>query len=473
MGVFETSLANGRRKPLYVVVGILAGGLTIGAPLAATSTAGAQDGSVGLLGIATAQGVRMTYTAPDQLTSEVMDGAGPIAQSALATDGQSSAFASLPYPGSNGIVMPGVIFGLAGQSGPPAYPFYVRADYPVAPAAELHDPTGAYGLEAKADAGQAIGTANFTPGGAQNAASRATALTQVAFDAGKMTVTAEAIFSGLSLGDGALRIATVRSRSVSAFIPGEAKPSTTTELLIEGATAGGQAVTIGPDGVRMGGAHAPVPIGQGAQDLNGALAQVGIKVRTVSAEEVKDGAAADALEITSQHADPVGLHQGILVVRIGGALTTLQVSGDPTSDGSAGGDGTSSFSSFPGTAEVPAPEPATPPAEAVVSGPEAGRFPTTDVVSADTALTMDPGIPGPTGYLRDADGGDTSEGSPSAQPQEVAPSQPPERATTEAASAARPVEAVGVPTGVMLISLLLGAAGALLLGLSKLSGQRQ
>jgi hypothetical protein len=55
--------------------------------------------SSGLIGLATAQGVRVTYNVPGYLVIETLvDGGGPIAQSKLDTSGSYVGFGSLPYP---------------------------------------------------------------------------------------------------------------------------------------------------------------------------------------------------------------------------------------------------------------------------------------------------------------------------------------------------------------------------------------
>jgi hypothetical protein len=316
-----------------------------------------------LLGTASAQGMRITYTVPDFLVvSEVIDGGGPVAQSLLETGGQSTAFASLPYPGENGVGGPALLLGLLGQSPPGSYPFYVRADSTVNPTVELRDPSGSYALRATAEAQKAIGTADVAFGAPDQPASSAAAHTEVLTAAdGRMTVTAESLFRGLSLAEGLLRIASVESRSVTVYGPGETDPKTATQLIVDGARVGDQAVTIGPDGVQALGAPLPAPTG--GPDLNRMLAQGGLTVRTVSAGAVKGGGAADALEIVSDHGIPVpGLPRGVLSLRIGGATTALSVGSMPSLEATPGlptasPEGGSDHSTAPPTVGAPAGDP--------------------------------------------------------------------------------------------------------------------
>jgi hypothetical protein len=310
----------------WAVVLVALAALSISRPAGAAGPAGGTT----MLGTASAQGIRLTYSVPDFLVvSEVVDGGGPVAQSALETGVGSSSFASLPYPGENGIGGPPLILGLVGQSPPAAYPFYVRADSSVNPTAELQDPSGSYSLRAGANAHEAVSTADLAVAplrGSQPAPSLSTHTRVVSTVDGQVTVIAETLCRGLSLADGVLRIGAVRSRSVTTYEPGDPQPKTTTHLAVEGARVGDQAVRIGPDGVQVLGPTAPLPDGK---SMNETLEQAGLAVRTVSTGDVAGGGAADALEVTSAHGAPVpGLPRGILKIRIGGATTAL-IAGTP------------------------------------------------------------------------------------------------------------------------------------------------
>jgi hypothetical protein len=284
-----------------------------------------------VVGTASAQGFRMTYGIPNVvIVNEFFDGGGPVAQSLLDNAGQSVAFASLPYPGENAIAFPGVFALVTGQSLPGGYPFYAQAVHPQAPTAEVKDPSGSYTLSAAADEKKATGDARLAFGGEQSV-SKARSVTDAVLDDGKLTVSAESVADGLSVGNGALRIASVVSRSVSTYMPGDSEPKTKTELQIEGAKVGETPVTIGRDGVAAGGGGAPVPIGEGSDQLNQALSQSGLSVRTVSSTDVKGGGAGDLLEIRIKHPVPSpegGQVEGTLIMRFGGSTTAIAVGGE-------------------------------------------------------------------------------------------------------------------------------------------------
>ncbi len=286
----------------------------------------AQTGDSGaarsLVAAASAQGIRMTYTVPDLfVVTEFMDGGGPVAQATVDSTGRAISFASLPYPGENAVTAPGLASFATGVP-VPNYPFYARADHPVQPSSEVKDPSGTYSMVATADQGKAAGSADFLFGGAEAPVSGSAADASGLLEGNGVKVEAVSVSKGLDLGQGALRIASVTSRSVTTYTAGAEKPETKTELVIEGAKVGDQPVTIGPDGVHPGGQTVPVPIGSGTDSLNQALAQAGIRVKTIEFSEFEGGAAGDALEITVKHPIPGAENvQGTFVYQMGGATS--------------------------------------------------------------------------------------------------------------------------------------------------------
>lgn len=286
--------------------------------------AGATGDGRSLVGVASAAGIRATYTVPDYVVvSEFFDGGGPVAQANVDTTGKATGFGSLPYPGENAVTAPGLLTFATGVP-VPGYPFYVRADHPVTPTAESKDPSGTYALKATADQGKAAGSAQFLFGGA-SPVTRSTADSSGVLDAdGKLTMTAVGITEGLSFADGALKISSIVSRSVTRYEPGADKPVTKTELQIQGAKVGDQPVTIDRDGVHRSGQTVPVPVGTGAESVNQALAEAGITVKTMAGREIEGGQTGDMLEVTWKHTIPVeGNPKGTFIYRIGGASSFI------------------------------------------------------------------------------------------------------------------------------------------------------
>jgi hypothetical protein len=271
---------------------------------------------------ASAQGVRAVYTVPDYVVvSQLFDGGGPVTQAEADSTGRATSFAALPYPGENAVAAPGLLSSAFGRSVPLAYPFYVQADNPTAPKAELADPSGSYALAATAADGAARADGSLQgPGHVSGTRSRSAALLD---DRSAVRTVAESVSTGISFGDGALRIASVTTRSETVLGPGDARPLTTTSLLIEGASVAGHAVTIDGDGVHAGDQAVPAPLRQGAGSDIQLLGQLGLSARVVPAG-VTGGA--DALVITSSQTLPAPGHpKGTLTMTFGGAASEITV----------------------------------------------------------------------------------------------------------------------------------------------------
>jgi hypothetical protein len=265
------------RGALVGLAGLVGGSAAV---TASAGTAGAVAPVRSVVARASAQGVRAVYTIPDYVVvSQIFDGGGPVTQAEADSTGRAMSFSALPYPGENAIAAPGVLSVAFGRSVPLAYPFYVQADYPTAPQAALSDPSGSYSLGATAADGAAT-AAGSLQGPNHMAGTRSTS-SALLDDAGVVRTAAESVSTGISLADGALRIASVTTRSETVLGPGDAKPVTATSLLVEGASVAGHAVTIDADGVCAVGdggsglegagvpATGPAPSGSGSVEGNG------------------------------------------------------------------------------------------------------------------------------------------------------------------------------------------------------------
>lgn len=306
------------RTPLSVVAGTAA--LVVAC---ATPPAQGAAGPTGFVAVASASGARLTFTVPEfAVVEDVIDGGGPLSQAVLDSETATS-FAALPYPGDNAIAFPGLFNAATGQDLPASYPFYVRASHPTVSEEHLDDPSGSYALDARAAAGDARGEARFGRDG-DGDGGRSRAVTSAVEEGDTVTVTAETIDEALSLGDGALRIASIRSRAVTTWRAGEAAPSSTTGLTVQGGTAGGYTFGFGPGGLVVASQGAPVPMGEGVGAMNQALAPAGISLHVVAAEPVAGGAVAEAFEIVFRPASPGhGIPGGVVRLRFGGALATI------------------------------------------------------------------------------------------------------------------------------------------------------
>lgn len=275
----------------------------------------------GVVAVATAQGGRFTFTVPHYAAAEeVADGGGPLSQSYL-DDSTTTSYAALPWPGENAIAFPGIFATFTGQSLPAGYPLYVTASNPSAPEQRLEDPTGIYGLAAKATAGSTSGEARLSS--ARSPVSGGTrASTSVATNGETTTATAENVNEALNVGEGALRIAYVRSRSVTTENRNGGR-KTDTELVVSAAAADGTTLDYGPDGLVVAGQKA-LPASEGLEAFNKALEPAHLAVRIVPAEKIAGGESAAVLEIISDQPPPNGEIPGsVMTVRLGGATSAV------------------------------------------------------------------------------------------------------------------------------------------------------
>ncbi len=408
-----------------------------------------------LVATASAQGMRMGYSVPDQFAvSQFIDGGGPVAQVNVDSTGKAIGFGSLPYPGENAVAAPGVLT-LATKAPVPPYPFYAEASYPVTPSAEVKDPSGTYDVVAKAEAGRAEGRAATNFGGADKPVARVVSSASAQLGEAGAEVSATSIGEGFTFGDGLLKIASGTSRSTTTYTAGADKPRTTSELSIVGAKVGDQAVTIGPDGVHPFGQTAPFP--GGADQLNGALGAAGITVHTLSIQTGEGRSTTEALEVTVKHPIPGTSVQGTFVYEFGGSLSSIAF-------GAAG----PALPALPATGETPAPVENGPP-------PAAAAAPAPGAASADLGLPAGPATAASVPSPLSAAAGFTA---PAALPAGAAPA--PEAPAEVATAPIAPAAPVGVDSepaalarpdlkkpGRVLMAVL-AAAGAILLAASTL-----
>jgi hypothetical protein len=311
-----------RRVMRAGLVVVLAGGV---APGARADDTGAGSGLVTVAGDATASGVRFTYEVPTEFlaASTPVDGGGPVAQASIGS-GLARSAASLPFPGALVIAGPGLFYLVSGITFPGSYPFYVAAEYPTAPESKLADPSGQYQLSAGATDHSALSTAQavFGPSGQGSGGSRTSTSIETQPD-GSAVAKSESVSEALSLGGGVLKIAAVRSTSVTELAAGTMEALTKRSLSVEGATVAGQPVTIDAGGIHAGTGTAPIPFGSGADQVNAALAQSGLSARVLR-EDDGAGGSTEVLQVQSRHPLPFpGNPEGVFSWRIGKVATSL------------------------------------------------------------------------------------------------------------------------------------------------------
>jgi hypothetical protein len=332
--------------------------LIVGAALGG-ATAGAEEGSqgFGFQGFTAASSLRLSYEIPGYIAPRPIDGAGPIAEAALdALAGKS--FASLPYPGDDGVNYPAIVNVATGQT-PPGYPFYALATGDQ-PESQVSDPSNTFLLTAKVAPQLATSEAKFRPSGGETVMSGATSVTTVTATREEVVATAESLSQGIRIGE--LTIGTVRSRSVTVYKPGS-PPVTTSETLVEGGRIGETSFSFGPKGLTVAQNAVPIPAGEGLAALNKGLEPSGLAVSFADVTELVGGKQTAAFLVRSKHPSPVpGAREGILTFRFGQALSGV-IPGESFGDAPVDvGVGAETGSATPeaasgGTSTAPAEEP--------------------------------------------------------------------------------------------------------------------
>jgi hypothetical protein len=237
----------------------------------------------------------------------------------------ATSYAALPWPGELAIIGPSLFQAVTGQTLPGSYPFYVSASNPTAPKQELTDPTGLYNLTATAAQGQAGSSARFgRMGGGGGGGTRS--VTSTVVSGNTVTALAETFNEALNIGDGALKIAAVRSRSETTYVAGANASTSKTDLLIEGGSANGMNFGFGPGGFVVAKNGTPIPAASGLEALNTALEPSGISIRIAHGKEIAGGAVADAFEIAFRQGAEGREFTGVIItLRFGGATSSIKV----------------------------------------------------------------------------------------------------------------------------------------------------
>ena len=364
---------------------VLAAGLVVAGvalPALTARTAGAEEPTdlSTITAMAAASGQRASLgTSGTQAVSDLFDGVGPVAESRFDGLAGGQSLASLPYPGATIRQYPAYV-ALAGGGEAPAYPFFVAA-HPGEPEAKQSDPTGTYLLEAKARREMASSVARLH-GSGDGPQGGSISNTSIKTEGGKIIATAESVTEALSVG--ALKVASVFSKSVTTYTPGEPEPKTETELRIDGAVINDQRFSFGPDGLTVTSQGIPVPAAQSVEALNAVFRQDGLAVRFLAPEKITGGAQAGTFEVSATRDLPGG-GSGVLRLRFGQAASAVVPGGDllpPTPvDGAAG------------SSDVSAPT-EEPPAEAAVEPAPAGEAipEPPSLFSADSAFPPEPAL---------------------------------------------------------------------------------
>ena len=405
--------------------GLVASGVAL--PGLTVRTAGAAEplDLSSVTAVAIASGQRATVsTAGLAAVSDFFDGVGPVTEAKV--DGQAGglSFASLPYPGQTIMQYPAYVALATNGQAVPGYPFYVAAN-PGEPDQKQGDPSGTYFIEAKAAKDAAGGVARLRAAGGDALQAGSVSTTSINVVDGKLVSTAESVTDGLALG--ALKLGSVHSRSVTTYVPGDADPTTTTELHVDGGVVNDQRFSVGPNGLTVtSAAGVPVPVSQGVESLNAALKPQGMAIRFLDPEKIVGGGQSATVEIAMNRELPGG-GTGVVRLRIGQVTTAIVPGGDllahPEEPAASEPVPQPQPQADNGPATGPTPEPATAHADRSASSAAAfdsaaGAAPAADFTLPTSSAALGVGSAGATT-------GETASPEPTAAPPEVALTQPP------------------------------------------------
>lgn len=300
-------------------------------------------------GKASAEGIRSRVAVTDFLIFEdLVDGGGPAAQAALDSVGESTAFASVPYPGELVVSAPGLI-GVATGRSVPGYPFFVSSQHPSDPKKDVDVP--GYRLHAASTLKESAAEAQTGVTG--QSSSRGTAAARVASSNGDVVANAE---STSEMQGEAFTLS--RTRSTARVVrAASGKVTRTSSLEVGELSVGGVDVGVYESGLVVGGTTIPL---NGLDTVTDVVARGGVTVRFLPATRSKNGIVSAGLEITTSSKLPNGA-----VAKVTHVVGRSSASAEATTFGTATTSGATTSDRGPSTAPSPA-------------GPSAGSEPTVD-----------------------------------------------------------------------------------------------
>lgn len=389
MQVSRRSLCAHRVRAALIGFGVVA--MATGMMLASVGAletpaqAAAGAGSSVFSGVASAEGFRFTYSVPGFVAVETpLDFGAPVSQAVVDGLGTSQAFASLPYPGDLAIVGPALAATLLGLPSPPPYPWYVATSHPTRPEATLSQ--GMVELSAKSDQLTSSASAQQGASGSGFGLGLARTTAAVTRDVSSEQVVAEATSTvdSINIG-GTLKIGRVFGRAKATRSAGQ-EAQRESELVVEAANIGGQAVEFTDKGLKAGGQGGPLP---DSGPLREALEQAGISVGYLAPQSTADGVISAGLKIRSEVQFPQAPKQ-IFNLVLGRASASATASGS----GLPGGGGLVVEQSGGGFTEQPFPAPTVPEGPVAIGGTGGS------VVLPRPGLPV--AVPGGSGSLRSA-----------------------------------------------------------------------
>jgi hypothetical protein len=278
----------GASRRLKSRIGVAA--VAVGLPLTAFAAMAPADGSTSFSGVASADAVRFTTSAPGFLVVEdFIDGGGPTAQAAVSDVEGNRSFASVPYPGELAIAGPGLFAIATGQQFPGHYPFYVASAHPTKPTNAYEAP--GLSMKTASDATSSEAAARFGPndegdgGGARSVA-------KVAKDAAGITSEATGVAHAFKAGPVEI-LGFTSTAKVHRGATGE--PERSSSMQFSAMKVADTAVGVRDGQFVVAGTTVPL---DGFAPVQKALADAGVTVEIVEATKTDDGVVSPGIQIT-------------------------------------------------------------------------------------------------------------------------------------------------------------------------------
>jgi hypothetical protein len=365
-------------------VGVLAAGVVLLLPMALVApiadsaradSGGATFGSFTLTARADAANFGVIDpSAPILPAGQLVTASPATAQASFDSLGQSSGFASLPYPGEFVATLPGTLNGLLAGSFPPlpSYPFYVSSSYPTAP--NSSNSQGPYGISATSSPTSSMADAivGVATGAPQVASVHARSESTQNAD-GSLVADAMTDMEGFTFGQ-LLRIGSVTSHARLTVTAGQASRMTDS-LQLGTMTVAGTLIGLTDKGIQVGSTTAPSPSASAVSSL---LKSAGIELTYLPASRTPTSVHSAAIQISYTTKLP---SQGSVVstITLGQSSATIEATVTPAVSitagslattasrppdvGSLGSTGTSELPSTPApSASAPAAAPVAAPA---------------------------------------------------------------------------------------------------------------
>ena len=327
--------------------------------------------------------VRQTVsTEPAVLVSNLVDLGALTAQARLTSLGDSTAYASSPYPGELLTVAPGLANSLTSLPVDlPQYPLIATTTYP----ATAHQDVGAATLNMTADSHADDSSASVHDG-----ASSANASVTVDRAAQVVTASADATLGSFQVGSfmsvGGVRASARVTRGADGQLVRQS------DFSVAAITVLGQQVRLGQSGLELAGSSVPLGLGAAVDPLASLLASLasrGVTMRVVDARDTEEGVQSGGLEISQTVDTGINGIVGTLTTTIG--RLSVSVSGRATSFGQPSGPlPSSALPSLPaGSESGPSARPSTVPSSSSTSN-ASGSTPVASAVEGSPVSSLRP-----------------------------------------------------------------------------------